>query len=276
MKAFDLLIHVKPNKEWTESISVGLRLAGQLDARAHGMLTLGDLARAKTLFANEAALIAQRQADWDRKGAAVEATFRQALEKEGVEGSWLVGEGQASELLALVGRVHDMIVVEQNDPGVDDIDFDPAEEAVVGSGVPTLVVPKMGAFPVVGRRIAIAWNHSREAARALHGALPLLLRAHSVVVITGQRKEAFASVIKAPSHDLAAYLRRKGVLVEEVSFRPSSTENADAALLTAVGNTGADLLVMGAYGRSWLREWILGGATRHVLRNMTLPVLFAH
>jgi nucleotide-binding universal stress UspA family protein len=276
MKALDLLIHVKANKEWTESSSVGLRLARQLDARAHGLLTLGELARTKALFAKDNAIIAERQADWDKKGTEAEARFRQALENEAVEGTWLVGEGQASELLTLVGRVHDLIVVEQNDPGVDDIDWDPAEEAAVGSGVPTLVVPKAGAFPIVGRRIAIAWNHSREAARAVHGALPLLLRAQSVVVIAGQRKEVFSSIIKAPDHDLAACLRRKGVSVEEVPFLPPPAENADAALLTAVGKTGADLLVMGAYGRSWLREWILGGATRHVLRNMDLPVLFAH
>jgi nucleotide-binding universal stress UspA family protein len=276
MATLDLLVHVKANKEWTESINVGLRLARQLDARVDGLLTLGELARTKALFAKEAAIVAERQADWDRKSTEAEARFRHALEKEAVDGTWLVGEGQASELLTLVGRVHDMIVVEQNDPGIDDIDWDPAEEAAVGSGVPTLVVPTTGTFPVVGRRIAIAWNHSREAARAVHGALPLLLRAQSVVVITGQRKETFASVIKAPSHDLAAYLRRKGVFVEDVPFQPSSAENADTALLTAVGNTGADLLVMGAYGRSWLREWILGGATRYVLRNMDLPVLFAH
>ncbi len=276
MNSLDILIHVKANKDWTESINVGLYLARHLDARAHGFLTLAELARTKAIFAKEAAIIAKRQADWDRKSAEAEKRFRQALEKEAGDGSWLIGEGQASELLALVGRVHDMIVVEQNDPGVDDIDFDPAEEAAVGSGVPTLVVPKTGTFPVVGQRIAIAWNHSREATRAVHGAIPLLLRAQSVVVITGQRKEAFSNVVKAPSLDLATYLRRKGILVEEVPFNPSSAENADAALLNAVANTRADLLVMGAYGRSWLREWIFGGATRHVLKNMNLPVLFAH
>lgn len=276
MKAIDLLIHVKANKEWTESIDVGLRLARHLDARAHGLMTLGELARTRALFAKDAAIIGERQAFWDRKGAEAEARFHAALEKAAVEGTWQTGEGQASELLTLVGRVHDMIVVEQNDPGIDELDWDPAEETAVGSGVPTLVVPKSGTFPVVGRRIAIAWNHSREAARAVQGALPLLLRAQSVAVIAGQRKEAFSSIIKAPPHDLAACLRRKGVTVDEVPFHPASADRADADLLAAVESTGADLLVMGAYGRSWLREWFLGGATRHVLRHMAVPVLLAH
>lgn len=276
MTHLDLLIHVKANKEWTESISVGLRLARQLGARAHGLLTLGELARAKAMFAKETTFIAERQADWNRKGAEAETRFRQALKSEGVEGTWLKGEGHASELLTLLGRVHDLVIVEQNDPGVDDIDWDPAEETALGSAVPTIVVPKKGTFPTVGRRIAIAWNHSREAALAVHGALPLLQQADSVIVISSKRKEAFASIINAPPHDLATYLRGKGVAVEDIPFVSPRVEDADTALLDAVANTGADLLVMGAYGRSWLREWMLGGATRHVLRNMHLPVLFAH
>ena len=79
MTHLDLLIHVKANKEWTESISVGLRLARQLGARAHGLLTLGELARAKAMFAKETTFIAERQADWNRKGAEAETRFRQAL-----------------------------------------------------------------------------------------------------------------------------------------------------------------------------------------------------
>jgi nucleotide-binding universal stress UspA family protein len=276
MKDLDLLIHVKANKEWTESIDVGLRLARHLDARVHGLMTLGDLARTRALFAKDANIISERQAFWERKSAEAELRFREALKKEAVDGTWQIGEGQASELLTLVGRVHDMIVVEQNDPGIDEIDWDPAEETAVGSGVPTLIVPKAGRFPVVGRRIAIAWNHSRESARAVQGALPLLRIAQSVVVIAGQRKEAFSSIVKAPPHDLAASLRRKGMTVDEVLFDPVSAERADAALLAAVENSGADLLIMGAYGRSWLREWFLGGATRHVLRHMAVPVLMAH
>ncbi len=193
----------------------------------------------------------------------------------GVDGSWLVGEGHASELLSLVGRVHDLVVVEQNEPRVDEIDWDPAEETVLGSGVPTLVVPNKGAFPAVGRRIVIAWNQSREAALAVRGALPLLKCAEQVIVLNGQRKESFASITRAPSYDLAAYLRRKGVATEEVSFA-SSDEKAGAAILKASNQHRADMLVMGAYGRSWFREWVLGGATRHVLHHMDLPVLMAH
>ena len=274
MTALDVLVHVKASKDWTESIDVGLRLAQQLGARAHGLLTLGDLARLKSLFAGNDKLIAERQSEWDQKATTSEARFHQALETHGVEGTWLVGEGHASELLSLLGRVHDLIVVEQNALG-DEIDWDPAEETALGGGVPALIVPNKGAFTTVGQCIAIAWNQSREAALAVRGALPLLERAERVVVLNGERRETFASITRLPSHGLGSYLRRKGVAVEEIAFSASDDKAGDA-ILKAAHQHQADMLVMGAYGRSWFREWVLGGATRHVLRNMDLPVLMAH
>ena len=102
-----------------------------------------------------------------------------------------------------------------------------------------------------------------------------LERAERVVVLNGERRETFASITRLPSHGLGSYLRRKGVAVEEIAFSASDDKAGDA-ILKAAHQHQADMLVMGAYGRSWFREWVLGGATRHVLRNMDLPVLMAH
>lgn len=275
MTAPDLLIHIKADKRWTESVDVGIRLARHLDARAHGLLTMGEAARFKALYRGSDDLIAERQVGWDKAAADIGAQFMSALKANLVEGSWLVGEGHASELLALVGRVHELVVVEQNDPIIDEIDWDPAEASVLGSGVPTLVVPSKGEFPTVGRTIAVAWNQSREAARVVSCALSLLQKAERVIVLNGQRKESFAGITRFPPHDLSTYLRRKGVATEEVTFSPSD-EKAGPAMLDAAKRHGADLLVMGACGRSWFREWVFGSATRHVLRHMDLPVLMAH
>lgn len=275
MTAPDLLVHINGSKEWTESVDVGIRLARYLGGRAHGLLTMGEAARFKALFQGDKALIAERQVEWDSRAEKFEASFQRTLQSNGVEGNWLVGDGHAGELLSLVGRAHDLVVVEQSEPSVDATDWDPAEETVIGSGVPTVIVPNKGEFRVVGQRIVVAWNQSREAALAVHGALPLLQRADRVIVLNGQRKEAFASIKQFPHHDLSAHLRRKGVATEEVSFSPSD-EKAGPALLHAARQHGADLLVMGACGRSWFREWVLGGATRHVLRHMDFPVLMAH
>ncbi len=276
MTGIDVLVHVKASKDWTESVNVGLQLAQRLEARAHGLITLGELARTRAHFGNDVAFMAERVKVWESVSARAEARFRESTKRYGVEGTWLVGEGAASELLCLVGRVHDLLVVEQGDPGVDEIDFDPAEEAILAAGVPTLVVPKTGAYPSIGKRIAIAWNHSREAAQAVRGALPLLQRAQSVIVISGERKETFRSIMRAPQHDLVSNLRRKGIPADDTSFRPAAAESSDAALLSTVREAGADMLVMGAYGRSWLRELLLGGTTRHAMKNMELPILFAH
>lgn len=270
----EILVHVKAHEAASEHIAVAIRLAKALGARLTGLHTLRDMAALRNMFGDGAAIVTQRQAEWDSKTEAAKSRFLADLRTQQLDGSWLQGEGHASELLSFMGRLYDLVVVEQTGAG-DPIDWDPAEETALGSGAPTLVVPSAGNFPRVGERVVIAWNHSREASLAVRGAMPILVRAKEVVVLSGQRRESFASITHWPPHDLAEMLRRKGVAARAEHFVIEG-EADGTALLSAAREHSADLLVMGAYGRSWLREWMLGGATRHVLRHMDLPVLFAH
>jgi nucleotide-binding universal stress UspA family protein len=147
------------------------------------------------------------------------------------------------------------------------------ETLMLESGRPVLVVPRFGRFTYVGERVLLAWNGGREAARAANDALPILARAHAVTVLSVNPKAD--AVPRHPGADIGAHLARHGVKVEVDTSVALDIDVGDA-LLSRAADLSCDLIVMGAYGRSRMREWALGGATRHLLRHMTVPVLFSH
>jgi nucleotide-binding universal stress UspA family protein len=153
--------------------------------------------------------------------------------------------------------------------------LDVADQLVMESGRPVLIVPNEGKRRELGRKILLAWNARREAARAAFDALPLLERAAEVkcIWINPQSEETAARDV--PAADICEALARHGVKCEATeAVRPYS--NVGRTLLASAEDFGADLLVMGCYGHSRLREFVLGGASEHVLKNMTIPVLMSH
>ena len=126
------------------------------------------------------------------------------------------------------------------------------------------MVPYIGTAPEPLRRILVAWNGSREAARAVHDALPFLLAAERTTVLIVDPQAQSSNVGEPPGADLAAHLARHGVRVE-IKTVPGGGLAAGDAILAQAADEGADLLVMGGYGHSRLWEMVLGGATRHLL-----------
>lgn len=199
-------------------------------------------------------------------------SFASAMRALGVEhANWQVAEGHAPSILAHVRDWADLLVLER---GAGTAWSTPHELGVIvlHVGMPVIVVPPRVATPRLDR-IAIGWNASPEAMRAIHAALPLLQRAAQVVLVAGgaSRTAALARGWK-PGFDVLGYLHRHGIAAEHVFF-DASDEHAGTALLEASARVQADLLVMGAYGRSRLSEWAFGGATRQVLHEASLPVL---
>jgi len=179
--------------------------------------------------------------------------------------------------LCLQARYADLVVLGQPNPddhGEGGLLLDLPAHVILYSGRPALLVPYAGRFPAWGKRPLIAWNGSLEAVRAITAALPLLRRAEQVTVAMFNAEVGGDAHGEEPGADIALYLARHGVKVEVMrSPTPIDTGNA---ILSLAATIGADLLVMGCYGHSRLREKILGGATRTVLATMTLPVLMAH
>jgi nucleotide-binding universal stress UspA family protein len=167
------------------------------------------------------------------------------------------------------GRLSDLIVVAKPSPERNGDNPSALEVAMFETGRPVLMVPPDPPETFAGK-IAIAWDGGREAARALRAALPLLRKAARVEIMTAQ----YGSVAAKPS-EVARYLGQHGIEARTWAFTPGR-DPIGKELMIQCAETGADMLVMGAYGHSRFREMVLGGATRGVIEGATLPVLMAH
>jgi nucleotide-binding universal stress UspA family protein len=187
--------------------------------------------------------------------------------------SWHVAEGYLPDALAQIGTWHDLLVLDVND---DETWGSPSDVAtlVMASHLPTVVVPA-GVREAKLDCVALAWNGSPEAVRAIHAALPLLQRARRVVLLRGEQRNGFLDITWKPPFEIDTHLARHGIAFETREVG-ADDEHAGGALLDAADKVGASLLVMGAYGRTRFSEWALGGATRHVLNHTRLPVFMRH
>src|SRR6516165_6236652 len=207
----------------------------------------------------------------------VRERFEHITKLRGVTAEWrLIPEGPEADP-AVHARYVDLTILGQLDPDrgeAEIIDRRP-EQVALASGHPVLVVPYAGPFENVGRRVVVGWSATREAARAVNDAMPLLMAADVVNVLTIDAHEAPRGHGALPGADISLHLARHGVKAT-IEQTVSGDLSVGDTLLSRAADLGADLLVMGAYGHSRLRELLLGGATRTLLRSMTLPVLMSH
>lgn len=168
----------------------------------------------------------------------------------------------------------DLVVVGQHDPNnfTPLVSWDFPQQVFLQAGRPVLVVPYAGEFKTLGERVAVAWSDSREAARAVADALPLLRKARQVEVLSfSHPKDDKAG---APLDGLGQWLGRHGV---KANLHREVTElDVGNALLSRAFDLGADLIVMGGYGHTRITELVVGGVTRSLLAQMTVPVLISH
>jgi nucleotide-binding universal stress UspA family protein len=217
-----------------------------------------------------------RQA-WREAALGAQQLFRSRTDVAGITTEWREREGDVAEIAILHARYADMVIVGQVAPELHAVQAgrEVPERLLLGVGRPILVVPYAGAFKTVGERVVVAWNASREATRAVNDALPILQQASQATVLAINPRRGVSGDGDVPGADLALHLSRHGVNAEA-----SSLATADVAvapmLLSRVADLQADLLVMGGYGHSRVREIILGGVTREILRSMTVPTVLSH
>lgn len=254
--------------------AVRLRLAAALAAQHGATVTAAYAATSAMMTAALAAgegsgllLSAAADIDAERRQRA-RAMFDEA--RLGAQVEWTeLTDPVVAHGIARAGLVRDLIVVGQAERDEADqrmVPADFAESVIVQSGKPTLVVPFAGNFTQVGRTAVIAWKATRESARAVTAALPLLKRAEEVHVASWGDDPA----------ELVPFLRAHGV--EARCHREPGASGGDVGelLLSRACDFNADLLVLGCYGHSRAREFVLGGVTRTVLESMTVPVLMVH
>ncbi len=208
---------------------------------------------------------------------AVETAFLEAAAEADVPAFMRAGTSSPSETVALLGRTTDLIVVSQENredvEAAHEIEF--VEQTLLTAGRPVLAIPSSGEFPVIGDRVLCCWDGSREAARALADAAPILRLASHMVVLT-MDEGAASPKHEAPFEDLATYCVAQGMPAPEHVRRDIKGVGVGSTILNAAADHSADLIVMGAYGHSKLRQWALGGATASILKSMTVPVMFSH
>ncbi len=284
MRLHDLLLVLDGSPRNAARLDVALGLARAAGAHLTGLCPLelllpADLGFALGGYPEVMALqsaVEQLQSQAMESARVIEAAFREALRRESVSGDWRTAAGPVGAAIAAEARHADLSVIGQDDP---DHRVPPAgrhmiEDALLGAGRPLLLLPYAGSFPVIGRNVLIAWTPTREAARAVGDALALIEPGATVTVLTIARPGGAAPDV--PGAAIAPHLARHGLRGTATrSVGDGQIHEADL-LLSYAADLGADLLVMGGYGHSRVRELTLGGVTRSVLRHMTLPVLMSH
>lgn len=207
--------------------------------------------------------------EFDAAVARFGAIMASAPPADGASAEWIDIMGREEEQVAWRGRLADLVVVARPESGSEVPSLMTLNAGLMESGRPLMLAPPTPrAF---GDRIAVAWNGSAEAGRAVGDALPLLRRASSVIILSIAEDERTSS---ATAGDLAAYLAWHGITADIRLLRDPG--NVAEALLKECDAQGADMLVMGAYTHSRLRQLILGGVTRHVLHHAHIPCLLCH
>jgi nucleotide-binding universal stress UspA family protein len=278
MKLCDILVHVDQSPRAQMRLDIAADLARQHGAHltalqvidvAMPVMALGDGGGGAVI----AELMEQMRQSALVAGVKLKAAFEAALARDGIMGEWRQVEGTTPEILALHGRYADLLVLGQDDPESDSAGL--LEAVVFDSGRPVLAIPFAGSFKTIGKRVLVGWNASREATRALHDALPLIAKAETATVFLANPTRGLDGHGEEPGADIARHMARHGLKVEVAKVIADDVPDS-ALLLNHASDMGADLLVMGAYGHSRLREFILGGMTRSLLREMTVPVLLSH
>jgi nucleotide-binding universal stress UspA family protein len=273
----DILVHV-PLQSFEGQIEVAVALAKDFSAHLTGICSLPETAMLRSavespfLYFDKEDVEKRVAAEYARGGEA-ESAFTEAAKQADVAYSWMTAEGDPADVLVHGCRMCELAVVEQCN-AASELLWGPAVQLAL-SGYPTLILPNHWREPVLPRHAPIAWNGSAQAAAAVRSAMPLLARAEAVTVIRGPSRESFPASMRVPPIDILGYLQRHGIKAIMKS-EDVPDEAAGETILATAKEVDADLIVMGAFGRSRFKEWVLGGATRYVLEHMTVPVFMAH
>ena len=273
-----ILLHVDASERCARRAQYAIDLARRFDAHLVALAVCPPLAIPGRAHPEVVVrMLAERWEHDKALHAAAASACVQRAQAEGVasaESRAVIGEPE--RVLSLHARYADLLIVGQATQDTDvALAEDAVEHVVLDAGRPVLVIPYTGAYAALGRRVLVAWNASREATRALTDALPLLMQAAAVDILTVDAQPEPHGHGAQPGADIALFLARHGVRAN-VHMTYAADVKVGEWLLSRAADLGSDLIVMGAYGHSRVREMVLGGATRTMLESMTVPVLMAH
>ncbi|HUW39128.1 MAG TPA: universal stress protein [Rhodocyclaceae bacterium] len=271
-----ILVHIDPGKRCAVRVDAAIRLAREQDAHLVGLYAAAPFEPPGYVLAEMgAAIVEAGKRAVAEAMARAESEFTKQTTAAGMSNiEWRTAIADPVDAMALHARYADLVVIGQadtSDGSTTPADF--PERLVLTAGRPVLIMPSVGSFPTIGKRILVAWSLTREATRAVTDAIPLLRLADQVhVMAVNPRPDEHGEV---PGADIGLYLARHGVQVQ-IKTDQGAEIDVGNELLSRAADLDVDLIVMGGYGHSRLTEWVLGGATRTVLTSMTAPVLMSH
>ena len=273
----DILVNVPVSGSSNIPVDYAISVATAFDAHLAGAAFAYEPMVPGMVFDGVAASIIETyRAESEKAGKAAIEKYENAVRRAGlpVESHLLDSEATgAGEVFASFARHFDLSVVAQIDPAKDAPEALLAEAALFGSGRPVLIVPYIHKSALKLDRVLVCWDGSRAAARALGDAMPFLVKSKSVEVLTVRHSQEPADEL--PGVDIAQHLARHKIKVNFKRIVAGDIHIA-SAILSHAADSGTDLVVMGGYGHSRLREFVLGGATRGILNSMTVPILMSH
>ncbi|WP_423822646.1 universal stress protein [Salinisphaera sp. SPP-AMP-43] len=283
-----ILLHVQDDSHQAAVTAAAAGLALRWQAHLTGLHTHvptyhGYVASGSYPVAVSPEMIENDESEAAEHDQTLDAAFVRQLERRGVtDYDWQyrcaeLADQTTADLLTAAARNADLVIMGQHDAEDDDdhVSFETPAVVALGATRPVLVLPREYGFDTIGRRIVIGWNASREAARAVTAALPFLRDAETVELLVVEDDSAADHAHGAePGADIALYLARHDIDVQVMRRSRGRRDVADV-LLEQVAESGADLLCLGAYGHSRLRELAFGGVTYSMLRQATVPMLLA-
>ncbi len=273
----DIVVHIDSSPAAPDRLDYAIRLAKAHDAHLAAVYVVAvapihqyteadlgpELIEAHDRFMRESAEEAKTQ-------------FDEKIARSGIAAEWRQVEGAVPEMLVLNARYADLAVVGQRMPGRLDAGAAPElpDHVVLDVGRPAVVVPYSGTPETVGKRILLAWNASRAAARATNDALPLLQAADEVRIMVINAERGIMAHGELPGADIATHLARHDVKGEVVEVTADRSTVGDE-LIAQCEDFKADMMVIGSYGSFRIRELVFGGTTRRILEKMTVPVFMS-
>jgi nucleotide-binding universal stress UspA family protein len=267
-----LLVHIDSGERSMERLSLAVKLARRFGARLTGLFaesaTLGPSVVARRSPQNMARAIEEARRRFEAEAGAAGLTTDW----------WQLEQGEYAQVVGwtvVCCRYADLSLFGQHDPEQHSpLPHDLIEQVLLNSGRPLLVVPYVGTYQSIGRRVLVAWTGSREAARALNDAIPLMQDAQEVTVLSLQHSSAGGAGLLVPPVDIATHLRAHGI---NANYERIIVDELGAVdnVLNRAAESAADLTVLGGYGHYGFPFLQRSSTTRDILRTMTTPVLLS-
>jgi nucleotide-binding universal stress UspA family protein len=273
----DIVVNLSVTKGGGPAGDYAVSIASMLSAHLAGVAFVYDpIVPVSATGYIPAEVIERQQADNEADAKSAIDRFAQATGRAGLSAEPLTITASlagASQQFGRIARRFDLAVVGQAEPEIGAIENIIAETTLFESGRPMIMVPYIQKGPLKLNKVMVCWDGSRQAARAIGDAMPLLAKAGRVEIVIIANDPGKQDEIEGV--DMGQHLARHGLKVEVQRIPGGDVDVADA-LLSHAADSGADFMVMGGYGHSRLREFVLGGVTRTIFHSMTVPTLMAH